>query len=65
MKICVHPAPVRSLDDLWAHATIGPISGQAVLVLGFLFHASLIAFGIFTLKGQRAAGRVISSTAAP
>ena len=58
MKICVHPVPVRSLDDLWSRAAIGPISGQAVLMLGFLFHASLIAFAIFTLKGQRAAGRV-------
>ena len=58
MKICVHPVPVRSLDDLWPRAAIGPISGQAVLMLGFLFHASLIAFAIFTLKGQRAAGRV-------
>lgn len=58
MKICVHPTPVRSLDDLWLRAAIGPISGQAVLMLGFLFHASLIAFAIVTLKGQRAAGRV-------
>jgi uncharacterized membrane protein len=58
MKICVHPVPVRSLDDLWSRAAIGPIPGQAVLTLGFLFHASLIAFAIFTLKGQRAAGRV-------
>jgi uncharacterized membrane protein len=58
MKICVHPVPVRSLDDLWLRAAIGPISGQAVLLLGFLFHASLIAFAIVTLKGQRAAGRV-------
>ena len=58
MKICVHPEPVRSLDDLLPRAAIGPIPGQAVLMLGFLFHASLIAFAIFTLKGQRAAGRV-------
>jgi uncharacterized membrane protein len=65
MKICVHPVPVRSLGDLWAHATIGPIPGQAVLVAGFLFHASLTAFAIFTLKGQRAAGRVTSPTTAP
>jgi uncharacterized membrane protein len=58
MKICVHPTPVHSLDDLWLRAAIGPISGQTVLMLGFLFHASLIAFAIVTLKGQRAAGRV-------
>src|ERR1700674_5584880 len=57
-KICIHPAPVRSLDDLWEHAAIGPLSGQLVLATGFLFHAGLVVLSVLTLKGQRAAGRV-------
>jgi len=57
-KICVHPVPIKSLQDLWEHAAIGPIPGQAVLTGGFLFHATLVAFAIITLKGQRAVGRV-------
>jgi uncharacterized membrane protein len=57
-KVCVHPIPIQSLQDLWRHAQIGPIPGQAVLAFGFLFHAALIALAILTLKGQRAAGRV-------
>ena len=57
-KICVHPYPIRSLDELWQHAAIGPIPGQAVLICGFLFHAGLVAIAILTLKGQRAVGRV-------
>jgi uncharacterized membrane protein len=57
-KICVHPTPIRSLQDLCEHAAIGPIPGQIVLAIGFLFHAGLLAFAIFTLKGQRAVGRV-------
>jgi uncharacterized membrane protein len=57
-KICVHPVPITSLQDLWQHAAIGPISGQVVLICGCLFHAGLLALAIFTLKGQRAAGRV-------
>ena len=57
-KICVHPVPITSLQDLWQHAAIGPISGQVVLICGSLFHAGLLALAIFTLKGQRAAGRV-------
>jgi uncharacterized membrane protein len=65
MKICVHPSPVHSLNDLCQRAAIGPLPGQAVLVLGFVFHASLVAFAIITLKGQRAAGRVASTLAAP
>jgi len=57
-KICVHPVPIGSLDELWQHAAIGPIPGQAVLICGFLFHAGLLAIAILTLKGQRAVGRV-------
>ena len=62
-KICVHPTPVTSLDDLWRHAAIGPIPGQIVLVIGFLVHASLFLFAVMTLKGQQAAGRVQSMPA--
>jgi uncharacterized membrane protein len=57
-KICVHPVPIQSFDDLWQHAQIGPIPGQAVLVFGTLFHGSLAAIAMLTLRGQRAAGRV-------
>lgn len=57
-KICVHPIPIKTFQDLWDHAAIGPIPGQVVLICGFLFHATLIAFAVLTLKGQRAVGRV-------
>jgi uncharacterized membrane protein len=57
-KICVHPIPIGSLQDLWQHAAIGPIPGQVVLSVGFLFHAGLVALAVLTLKGQRAVGRV-------
>ena len=57
-KICVHPIPIGSLHDLWQHASIGPIPGQVVLVIGLLFHAGLVALAVFTLKGQRAVGQV-------
>ena len=57
-KICVHPSPIGSLEDLWQHAAIGPISGQVVVSCGFLFHAGLLTLAILTLKGQRAVGRV-------
>jgi uncharacterized membrane protein len=59
-KICVHPVPIKSLEDLWQHAAIGPLPGQVVLVCGFLFHGGLIALAVLTLRGQRAVGRVES-----
>jgi uncharacterized membrane protein len=58
LKICIHPIPIQSLKDLWRHAQIGPIPGEAVLAFGFLFHAGLVTLALLTLKGQRAAGRV-------
>ena len=57
-KICIHPTPIGSLEDLWQHAAIGPIPGQAVLIFGFLFHTGLVVLAVLTLKGQRAVGRV-------
>jgi uncharacterized membrane protein len=57
-KICIHPTEVRSLDQLWAHAAIGPVPGELVLIIGVLFHAGLITLAVLTLRGQRAAGRV-------
>ena len=57
-KICIHPQPITSLDDLWQHAAIGPLPGQIVIIIGFLFHGSLVLLAVLTLKGQQAAGRV-------
>jgi uncharacterized membrane protein len=62
-KICIHPTPVTSFDELWQHAAIGPIPGQIVLVIGILFHTSLVLVAVLTLKGQQAAGRVESMPA--
>ncbi len=64
-KICIHPAPIRSLQDLWQHAAIGPLPGQLVLTFGFLFHASLVALAVLTLQGQRAVGRVAQQEPVP
>ncbi len=55
-KICIHPIPIQSFDELWDHAAIGPVHGSAVLGVGVVFHASLIAVAVLTRKGQHAAG---------
>ena len=62
-KICIHPVPITSLDELWQHAAIGPLPGQIVLIIGFIFHASLVLLAVLTLRGQQAAGRVESMPA--
>jgi uncharacterized membrane protein len=57
-KICIHPTPIRSLDEVWEHASVGPLPGEVVLAIGLLFHAGLVALALLTLKGRRAVGRV-------
>lgn len=55
-KIFVHPAPIGSLQDVWAHAAIGPIPGQVALGIGLLFHAAWITVALLTLRSQKAVG---------
>jgi uncharacterized membrane protein len=57
-KICINPTPIRSLNELWEHASIGPIPGEVVVAIGVLFHVGLAGLAVLTLKGQRAVGRV-------
>ncbi|MCW3476783.1 DUF2270 domain-containing protein [Limobrevibacterium gyesilva] len=56
-KLVIHPAPIASLDDLWARAAIGPVPGQLVLLAGLAFHATWLAIALLTLKGRRGRGQ--------
>lgn len=56
-KVSIHPTPLASLDQLWQRASVGPLSGQVVLVVGALFYLGLLALGLLTLRGQKAFGR--------
>lgn len=56
-KVCIHPTPLSSLDQLWERVAVGPFSGQLVLVIGALFYLGLLALGTLTLRGQKAVGR--------
>ena len=57
-KICIHPTPVTALEQLFARAAVGPVPGEIVLIIGFVFHTGLIVLALLTLRGQLAAGRV-------
>ena len=56
-KILIHPTPIGSLDEFWARAAIGPLSGQLVLLAGLAFHATWITIAIRTLRSKRGSGR--------
>lgn len=52
-KLLIHPTTIASVDQLWDRATIGPVPGELVLVLGVLFHATWIAIAVATWKSRR------------
>lgn len=55
-KIIVHPTPLRTLDELWDRAAIGPLPGGVALAFGVAFHCTWIAVALYTLRSQRAVG---------
>jgi uncharacterized membrane protein len=57
-KICIHPRSVRSFEELWQRAAIGPVPGQIVLLVGVLCQLGLTVLAVSSIRGQHAAGRV-------
>jgi uncharacterized membrane protein len=52
-KLIIHPTPLVDIHELYSRAAIGPVSGQAVLVAGLLFHASWVLLALLTLRNER------------
>jgi uncharacterized membrane protein len=56
-KIGIHPTAIRTWDELWERASVGPLAGEIVLAAGLLFYMTLVVIGLATLRGQKAVGR--------
>jgi uncharacterized membrane protein len=56
-KILIHPTALVSLSQLWERAAEGPIPGQVIIAVGFLFYAGLFVMALGTSRQQKAAGR--------
>lgn len=52
-KLVIHPTPLTHLNELYVRAAVGPVSGQTVLIVGVLFHASWVLLAILTLRNER------------
>lgn len=70
-KIWLFPAAPENLQEFIDRASIGPISGELMIVFGFAFYIVLTIFAIATVNMTRATGEVLprfgeeSATAAP
>lgn len=53
-KVAVHPTDITSWDELWARAAVGPLSGQLMITLGFLFYSLIIAVALLTYLADHA-----------
>lgn len=52
-KLLIHPATIQTIEDLWARAAIGPLSGQLVLLIGLVFHIAWITIALTTRQSRR------------
>lgn len=48
-KLTIHPTPALGMQDIFQRASIGPISGELVIVMHVAFHASWVIVAIATL----------------
>lgn len=51
-KIIIHPTPMAHMDEFLQRASIGPIPGEMVLVLGGIFDLAWISFALWSLRND-------------
>ena len=58
-KLLMHPTAAHSLGDVMRHAAIGPIPGEVVLGVGFLFNLTLFLLGWGSAGLRASKGEVV------
>jgi uncharacterized membrane protein len=58
-KIWLFPEPAAGLEEFVQRSTVGPISGEIMIALGFGFYAFLLVMGLATINMTRATGEVL------
>lgn len=70
-KIWLFPTPAGNIQVFIERASVGPVSGEIMILLGFVFYIFLTVFAVATVTMTRATGEVLprfgddSATAAP
>lgn len=60
IKIAIHPNTIHSLDDFLTRATVGPVPGWLMVLLGMLFNGALIGIAIITASRLTASGEIVT-----
>jgi len=70
-KIWLFPVQVSSLAEFVSRSAVGPVPGEVMILLGFVFYGLLTVIAVWTITMTRATGEVLprfgdeSATAAP
>lgn len=57
-KVLIHPVPATNLQMYFQHASIGPLSGFWVILIGVVFNMALISIGLSTVGLRDTSGEV-------
>ena len=58
-KIGLFPQPASGLEEFIQRSSVGPVSGEAMITLGFGFYAFLLLVGLATISMNKATGEVL------
>ena len=58
LKLAIHPDPARSVSELLAHATLGPVPGWLVFVLGIGYYLFLLYMVFWEGRGRLECGDI-------
>jgi uncharacterized membrane protein len=58
-KIWLFPRPSTGIEEFVNRASVGPVSGEIMIVLGLVFYISLAVFAVATVTMTRATGEVL------
>lgn len=58
-KIWLFPGPPANLDTFIDRASVGPFSGEMMILMGFLFYGGLFFLALYTIRMTRATGEVL------
>ena len=59
IKIWLFPTPSTDITEIMTRSAVGPISGQIMMVLGFVFYSTLTVVALATVTMTRATGEIL------
>jgi len=63
LKVAIHPTPVNNLAEFITRSEVGFVPGWVMILIGFLFHATLALIGLLTVGMRKSQGEVFGESA--